>query len=53
MQYRKLILVGLMVVMAGYIYLTGTIEVEALAEMYAKGSIILYETGMPLFCCAT
>jgi len=53
MQHRKLILAGLMVLTAGYIYLTGAIKVEALAEMYTKGSMTLYETGMPLFCCAT
>ena len=53
MRYRKLILLALMVVAAGYVYLTGSIEVEALAEMYTKGSTTLYETGVPLFCCAT
>jgi hypothetical protein len=53
MRYRKLILLAVMVVTVGYVYLTGSIEVAAIAEMYTKGSTTLYETGAPLFCCAT
>jgi hypothetical protein len=53
MRYKKFILLTLTVATACYVYFTGTVEVTALTEIYTKGSLTLYETGAPLFCCAT
>ncbi len=50
----KKILFGIAVITAaGYSYLSGTLEVDALTSLYSDGATAIYETGAPLFCCAS
>ena len=53
MGLKKILFVTAVIAGAGYLYLSGSIEVGALTSLYSDGAIAIYETGAPLFCCAT
>ena len=53
MGLKKRLFVTAVIAGAGYLYLSGSIEVGALTSLYSDGATAIYETGAPLFCCAT
>ncbi len=53
MRLKKILFVTAVIAGAGYLHISGSIEVGALTSLYSDGATALYETGAPLFCCAT
>ena len=53
MGLKKILFVTADIAGASYLYLSGTIDVFAVTSLYSDGATAIYETGAPLFCCAT